>query len=520
MEIDKAKAKGKHNQPIATNNDTQQKSPAVVSKVWSDRLRWNIAFHVVGSIFAVLAILVMVNYLSARHFERFYLGLGVQTRMSPGTLNILHTLEEEVRVVVFFDRDEILFKPVSALLDEYDYASGSLKVEYVDYYRDPAKAQMIKNEFGLSPVTDQNVIIFSSQGRTKIVSQGSLSEYDIDAVIRQESNEVRRIGFRGEQMFTAAILNVTDPDPMKLYHLTGHGEHPIGDYKQEMGYGQFADLLKENNIEVEPLFLLEKGIPEDCRGLIIAGPVNPLHPKELTMIDEYLQRGGRLFCLMTYFSVQKKTGLRELLAKWGVDVGQNVVFDRKNTHSQRDILVRSFGAHEITQPLAQANKQLELVLPRSVDKQDKMEGANPPDVQSLLMTTEHGEEVTEFKDGAFYHDPYQDRRGEISLAVAVRKGLTGIVSEVDETRIVVVGDSMFLSNQIIVAASNREFASMSINWLLDRTRLLGGIGPQPVTEYRIEMTQSEIQRLSWVLLAGAPGFLIAVGCGVWLKRRY
>ena len=79
---------------------------------------------------------------------------------------------------------------------------------------------------------------------------------------------------------------------------------------------------------------------------------------------------------------------------------------------------------------------------------------------------------------------------------------------------------MFLSNQIIVAASNREFASMSINWLLDRTRLLGGIGPQPVTEYRIEMTQSEIQRLSWVLLAGAPGFLIAVGCGVWLKRRY
>ena len=60
--------------------------------IWSDRLRWNIAFHVVGSILALLAIVIMVNYLAARHFDRFYLGKGVQARMSQRTLNILHSL--------------------------------------------------------------------------------------------------------------------------------------------------------------------------------------------------------------------------------------------------------------------------------------------------------------------------------------------------------------------------------------------------------------------------------------------
>lgn len=508
-----AKADPKHS-PKAPADKAQPQS------IWSDRLRWNIAFHVVGSILALLAIVIMVNYLATRHFDRFYLGKGVQARMSQRTLNILHSLDQKVRVVVFFDREAMLFKPVSALLDEYDYASSMLKLEYVDYYQDPGKAQIIKNEFGLPPGVDQNVVIFQSEGRTKIVSQGLLSEYDIEKVIRQESNEVKRIGFKGEQMFTAAILSVTDPDPLKLYHLIGHGEHSIIDYKQEMGYGAFSDVLKENNIDVEPLFLMETGIPEDCRGLILAGPVTALHPKELQLIDEYLQRGGRLFCLMTYFSIQKRTGVAELLAKWGVDLGVNVIFDRKNTLTERDILIRSFGAHSITQPLIQAKKQVHLVLPRSVEEVEGLSGANPPEVQPLLLTTESGEEVTEMRDGAFYHDPYRDRRGEISVGVAVRKGLKGISSEANETRIVVMGDSMFLSNQMIPSGSNREFAGMAINWLLDRTQLLGDIGPQPVTEYRIDMTQSEIRRLSWVLLAGAPGCLIAIGCGVWLRRRY
>ena len=41
------------------------------------------------------------------------------------------------------------------------------------------------------------------------------------------------------------------------------------------------------------------------------------------------------------------------------------------------------------------------------------------------------------------------------------------------------------------AAANRDFVSYAANWLLDRTMLLAGIGPRPVTEFRLMMTRNQ-----------------------------
>ena len=54
-------------------------------------------------------------------------------------------------------------------------------------------------------------------------------------------------------------------------------------------------------------------------------------------------------------------------------------------------------------------------------------------------------------------------------------------------------------------AGNREFAGYAINWLLNRAELLEGIGRRPVKEYRIIMTNSQLQSAEWILLAGLPG---------------
>jgi hypothetical protein len=106
------------------------------------------------------------------------------------------------------------------------------------------------------------------------------------------------------------------------------------------------------------------------------------------------------------------------------------------------------------------------------------------------------------------------------LAVAVeQKAVPGVASTRGITRMVVAGDSSFLDNEMITAVANRDFAGYAVNWLLDRTVLLDGIGPRPVTEFRLTMTRDQQKTVRWLLLGALPGAVLLFGGLVWLVRR-
>jgi ABC-type uncharacterized transport system involved in gliding motility auxiliary subunit len=112
------------------------------------------------------------------------------------------------------------------------------------------------------------------------------------------------------------------------------------------------------------------------------------------------------------------------------------------------------------------------------------------------------------------------RKPPFPLMVAVEKGaIKDVITERGSTRIVVVGDSLFLGNLQIESAANRDFAGNAVNWLLERTHLLAGLGPRPITEYRIVMTKAQLRQAQWVLLGALPGSVLFLGGLVWLRRR-
>jgi hypothetical protein len=76
-----------------------------------------------------------------------------------------------------------------------------------------------------------------------------------------------------------------------------------------------------------------------------------------------------------------------------------------------------------------------------------------------------------------------------------------------------------LTNSGIRNAPNRDFAGYALNWLLERTQLLEGLGPRSIVEYRIAMSQGQLQRVQWILLAGIPGGALLMGSLVWVRRR-
>jgi ABC-type uncharacterized transport system involved in gliding motility auxiliary subunit len=492
--------------------------------------RWTMSLNVVLSTIAVLALVGMINYLAARHFSRVSVAARSQVEFSPLTKRTLDSLTNVIKVIIYFDKDDALYDSVWSMLKEYKYANPRILVETVDYLRDPAAAQLIKTKYGLSEVNDKNVIIFDgapdkpgSEGQRRLVYQGELSELDMSKLMSGQSREIRRTHFKGEMLFTSALQHVSAVRPLKAYFVQGHAEHNPDSNDKLMGYSKFAGVLKDNNIKYEALTLYGSGdIPADCSLLIIAGPHDAFLGEEVDKVERYLKQGGRLLILFNWATAKRATGLEKLIARWGVDVGSNVVVDRDNSLQQdNDILVSHFSDHPLTKPLLQG-RGIYMVLPRSIARMPK-EGSSDdaPKVEVLATTGPNGRVHTDIQENPpAIHPRPEDYVGTVPLIAAIEKGtIRGISADRGSTRIVVVGDSYFLRNGTIENVANFEFASYAINWLLARNEFLLALPARPITEYKLSMTQSQRAAVSWILLAGMPGSVLVMGLLVWLRRR-
>ncbi len=483
--------------------------------------RFAIALNVALSVVAVVALVAMVNYLAGRHFRRWHLNQRSQALLTPETQRVLAAVTNEVRVVVMFDRDNPLFGLVMGLLKEYSNQCPRLTIEHVDYKRDLERAQTLIARHQLPP-TESDLVIVETRGRARLVREPELSDYDLSGLLTS-SREVRRVSFKGEALLTAAIAGLLDARVPRTYYLQGHGEHDLASTETKFGYSRFAQLLAHKNIEALPLRLTgETEVPDDCQMLLIAGPRSKLGADEVERIGRYLNRGGRLFAMLSLIrSNQGDTGLEPLLGAWGVSVGRQYLFDRNNAVVGGGILCTNFSAHPIVKPLW--GDSLYVVLARSIDPTGAtVPSADAPRVENLMSTSVDGFAASGMSDaGLPILNPARDRRGIIPLAVAVDKGsIRGVAADRSATRLVVVGESIFLANETIFkATANLDFANLAVSWLLDRPTQLAGIPPRPLREFNITLSRASLWHLAWVLLVAMPGVPLVIGLAVWLRRR-
>lgn len=486
-------------------------------RTFSPLRRWSILLNVAAGCLAMLALVLMVNYLASRHFVRTHWSRDLRYQLSPQTTKMLQTITNDVTVIVYFDVKEPLFSSVKDLLKEYQLVCPRLKVEYVDYNLSPNRASLIKAQYKLTAVSDKDLVIFDT-GNTppRIVYGKELSDYDWSGLMAGQK-EIRRIAFKGEQFFTSAILGVSDPKPFKAYFLGGHGEHDPGSDDEKNGYAKFNRLLQDKNVAAHPLSLITNDVPADAQLLIIGGPRFAFSQLELDKVDAYLSRGGRaLFLLLNTLTGARNSGLERVLANWGVEVGDNLVMDKVQGRIEESpvLLVDRFGDHPITKPLL--NAQLGLVLPRSVRRLPSApQAADTAKVTELAFTSENGIAVRNIRN----QQGTREASGAIPMIAAIEKGaIQGVKTDRGATRVVVAGDSAFLVNNNIDNLANHEFANLAVNWLLDRPELQA-IGPRPVLEYKVFIPEASMRNARWVLLTGMPGSVLVLGLLVWLRRR-
>ncbi len=478
--------------------------------------RWKIGFDAVLRTVLVLAVVVMVNYLGARFYGRFYLSSQTRVQLSSQTLEVLKSMTNQVEVTLYYDKTDNYYSTIAGLLAEYEAANPRVSVQTVDYMRDAGEAQKIKEQYKLNSATDKNLIIFDCEKRVKIANGDGLTEVKLEPVPNlkdPQAREYRRkpVAFNGEQAFTAALLAVTTAKPFKAYFLQGHGEPSLSD-TDETGYLKFGAILAQNFIATTNLELLgDNPVPMDCNLLIVAGPRTELSDTELQKIDQYLAQGGRLFVLFNYYSIKRPTGLEPILQRWGVNVGFDWVQDLQHTASTdgKDIVVSTFSQHPVVNALI--GSRLYLILPRPISHVDwKNPPTSAPQVDELAFS---GPAAT------LVGEPGNPPQAYPLMVAVEQKPVAGVANPRGTARILVVGDSFGFGNRSIQSVDNSDFIGYAANWLLDRTTLLKGIGPRPVTEYRLVMTTAQQYNVRWLLLGALPGSVLLFGCLVWLARR-
>jgi len=487
--------------------------------------RWRIGLDTAVRTVLALAIVVMANYLASQFDHRFYLSSHTHTALSSRTLTVLKSLTNQVTVTLYYDtRDQNNFYPtLLTLANEYHEANKNITVRTVDYVTDPGAAEKVKEQYDLpgSPTSPnappgKNLIIFASGDRHDVVPGEAIVKYTLERTApddpQQKEWQYRRkpVQFNGEIMFTSTLLALAHAQPLKAYFLQGHGESSLADNDLN-GYSKFGLALVQNDLIVNNLELAgDAEVPADCSLLIIAAPIKPLGEAELQKVAKYLQQGGRLLALFNLDQLRgQPTGLEPILQRWGINVVAGYVKDPQYAVGDYGIQVRKFNQKSFVNPLTQL--ALEMVLPRPVAKVDWANPpANAPQVDELAFTSD---------TSVLAGDTLNTKRSYPLIAAAEQKPAVGVASPRGNTRLVVAGDSLFLSNQLIDAAANRDFLNYAVNWLLNRQELLEGVSPRPVTEYRLLLTQKERGQINWLLLGALPGGILIFGWLVWLVRR-
>ena len=484
-----------------------------------------------GFVAIALAVVLalMVNWLGARHWKRADWTASNLYTLSEKSKNIVGDLDEDIRVIVFMTPGSTLFPQVRELLGRYTAASSKITAEFIDPEREPLRTQQLAEEFGISVA---NTVVFSAGERSKYVTSDQMAEYDYAGMQYGQTPTLK--GFKAEEQFTAAILSLVAPTVPKIYFVSGHGEPSLEPPLQptDRAVGVLEEALKRENMESAEVSLLAGSVPEDADVLAIVGPTRAFTDMEIAALDAYLNDGGRLLValdpLIEPDGAMRSTRLEKLLMDWDVEVRGDLVIDPSKQLPFYDlsaVYLDVYGDHPVTQGME--GLAVLFLVTRSVAPVE--EPAH--DVTVLVETSAEGwgeTNMVQLLKGEPVDPGEGDTQGPIAVAVAVEEQLLDDADEDEQegaevpaqgARLVVFGDSDFMSDTEISNAGNLVLAVNAFNWLASQEHALG-IPPRAVDQTSMYLSGGQMQAILLITLVILPGAAIVAGVLIWRRRRH
>lgn len=407
--------------------------------------------------------------------------------LSVDSRQLLDEMRDPVHITAFATDNDVIRGHIRDLVARYQRHKSDVELQFVNPDAEPDRTR----DLG---ITMDGEMLVAYQGRSEKIQ--SLSE----------------------QSLTNALLRIARQKQRKVAFLSGHGERdPDGQANHDLG--QFGKLLAQKGIELTQLNLAETPeIPDDINLLVIADPRVLLLPGEVHLLNNYVEQGGNLLWLAEPGSVANLEPLAETL---GVEFLPGVVVDATTQlfgiENPAFAIIPSYPMHAITREMTSLT-----LFPQAVALD--VEAPDDWQTEALLTTLDRSwTEIGELSGTIKFDQDSDERMGPLDIAfVFTRNRSTKTAHAADdgagEQRVVVVGDSDFLSNAYLGNAGNIELGLNLFNWLNHDDEFIA-IAARTAGDINLELSRLSQTLIAFGFLLGLPLLLLGSGVTVWWRRR-
>jgi len=460
------------------------------------RLRWQ------NRIFVILffLIIILLAWLSNHFTWHADLTSSNSNYPSNETEQILQVVDSSIEIKAFVSPDNRQVQDqIKQLIAKYKRIKNDINLAIIDPVREP---QLVRE--------------FSIQ-----------SEGELIVSINNEQEHVRQAT---EVNLTNAINHLSRSSQDWILFLEGHNERsPFGD--TGFDYGAWNKYISKNGLNVRGYNLASNAqIPENTLLLIIADPQKQFLQGELNILLDYIAKGGNLLWLA---EAGENNSLEPLAETLGIEILPGIVID-PNTQAigindPRFTLITDYPASDITPnsnsisifPTAipldffgsddwDASIILE-TLPRTWSAEGNVNEISidtPPSINGPLVI---GYSLTRTQSDA-------DNIDEVIESDILDEDESLLEIQKSEQRIIVVGDSDFVSDAYIGEAGNLEIASNILNWLIQNERSID-ITVREKHDRTLNLSQASQVFIGLSFLVIIPVSLLLCGIVIWRKRR-
>ncbi|MHC1784842.1 MAG: GldG family protein [Anaerolineaceae bacterium] len=398
-------------------------------------------------------------------------------------MNILASMPENVTALAFFtpnyptaDTSQLLSNFKTNSLGKFDY-------QFIDPDSDPVSAKAAN-------ATRDGMIVLKMAGRQEQVT------------------------YPDEQEITSALIRLANPGTRVLYFLTGHGEIELNGSS-----GQGISLLKmdleSKNYSLKPLNLISTPrIPDDALAIIIDRPMQALSASEVQLIETFLASGKSLVLMMEPAPLTDFDDLPDPLTDylentWGITFLEDILID-PNVNPPLAAAADSYWNHPITQKM----QGLVTIFPsaRSMTVQPEMAQITTTELVRSSPNSWGETDFASINSNQLTFDEAEDLTGPLTIAAAVE-------NTQNNSRIVVIGDSDFASDEDYRNYGNGIFIVNTIDWAAHQDNLIH----LTVREKTQRMIMPPNQYTLGMVLFGSifliPLLILLSGIVVFIQRR-
>jgi ABC-type uncharacterized transport system involved in gliding motility auxiliary subunit len=480
-----------------------------------------------NTIFMVLLFTIMslIAWLSIRYEIQTDWTVNNRHTLSEASKKILAELTEPIKITVYVTKDNELRTAVRDLIARYQRQADNITLHFVDPFYAPneARQQDIQNK-----------------GEVRI----------------QYKDRTEHLQFLAEQELTSALQRLLRPPRLAVF-LEGHGERNPTQFENH-DLSEWANTLKNIGINVHTLNFGEvPAMPADADVLVIASARHKFLPGEVTLIADYIDKGGNLLWLIDPETSLHSLELETIANKFGLTIQPGIIVDPisqlfVNNPAVVSITTTGYAEHPVT---SRIEKEVLTLFPHA----SGLIVAPPEDEgweeMALLMTNQQTWSEIE-TEGTVEFNEETDIKGPLNIAFAlvrdkaepmddskaheVESNDTKIENEIqdsvadietiemddallhddtyEEQRLIIVGDGDFLSNAFLGYGGNLDLGLKMINWLATDDTLID-IPSKTAVDLDLELSSSAVILLGGIFLFILPLGLIGMGISIWLWRR-